>query len=235
MKMRNLTLAVMGALAVTALAASPLRAQDAPADAPTTTTTGQESTRLSGEFTAFAGSDANAEALVTGLRDGTEIMLDDTTTNPVGTTATGETTFQPATGKLGYGNVKIALSLAEASLVQAGISDPTAEEIAAALNGGTLTLADGTTVELDGVLAARADGEGWGQIANAMGFKLGEVMRSPHATGAADAHASAKVARVELAAHGHADHPDAPGRVAKVERPEHVVPDRPERPGRPGG
>jgi len=248
MKMRNLTLAVMGALAVTALAtSSPLRAQDAPpADAPTTTVTdGQTPASLSGEFTTFAGSGANAQALVTGLRDGTEITLDETATNPDGTTTTSQTVFQPATGKLGYGNVEIALSLAEASLVQAGISDPTAEEIAAALNGGTLILADGSSVELDGVLVARADGQGWGQIAHTLGFKLGEVMRSPHAAGAADAHASVKVAKVELAARGRAEHPRAPERVVKVERPERVVrpdrpqrperPERPERAGRPGG
>src|SRR6185312_1250957 len=51
-----------------------------------------------------------------------------------GTTTT--TTFTPDTGKMGYGNVKIALSLAEASLAKAGITDPTAAEVAAALNGG---------------------------------------------------------------------------------------------------
>jgi hypothetical protein len=235
MKTRNLTLTLTCAAVLAALAATPVLAQTATGDGPTATTTNHEATRLSGEFTAFAGSDANAEALVSGLRNGSEVTLEDTVTNPDGTTSTTETTFQPATGKMGYGNVKIALSLAEATLAQAGITDPTADELAAALNGGTLVLADGTSIDLKGVLAERAAGEGWGQIAKENGFKLGEVMRSPKAVGSAAAgeHAHGKVARVELAA-VHPEHPAHPDHVAKADRPERPErPSRPERPERP--
>ncbi|HVS27258.1 MAG TPA: hypothetical protein VHE58_08185 [Burkholderiales bacterium] len=64
--------------------------------------------RLTKEFTEFAGSDANAEALVTGLRNGTEVTLDGTT-------------FTPPTGKMGFGNVNIALSLARAEFTKLNI------------------------------------------------------------------------------------------------------------------
>ncbi len=142
----------------------------------------------------------------------------------------------PATGKMGYGNVKIALSLAEATLAKSGITDPTAAELAAALNGGTLVLADGTSIDLNGVLAQRAAGEGWGQIAKADGFKLGDVMRSPKAVGSAAANGNthAHVEKVELAKVHGVDRPSKPEHVAKVDRPERPSrPDRPERPERP--
>jgi hypothetical protein len=234
-------IAVLGALS-----AAPVMAQTAtsPDTSVSTSTTHHESTRLSTEFTGFAGSDANSQALVSGLRDGAAITLDDVTKNADGTTTTAATTFQPATGKMGYGNVKIALSLAEAVLAKDGITDPTAAEVAAALNGGTLVLADGSSIDLKGVLAQRAAGEGWGQIAKADGFKLGDVMRSPKAVGsaAANGHAHVRVDKVELAKVHGVDRPGKPDHVGKVDRPER--PSRPERPehpdhpdhaGRPGG
>ena len=268
MKTRNLTLTLVCAAVLAALAMTPAVAQtstttDTSTDTTTsTTTTNPESTRLGSEFATFVGSDTDSQALVTGLRDGTAVTLDQTTLNPDGTSTTSQITFQPVTGQMGYGNVKIALSLAEASLTNAGITDPTAAEIAAALNGGTLTLADGTTVDLQGVLAARASGEGWGQIANTMGFKLGDVMRSPKAAGAAanghvnvdaNASASANVASVDFnkglgtdhptglsADHPtglSTDHPTGLGTVERPQLPEHpahpAMPDRPQLPERP--
>ena len=135
-------IAVLGALS-----AAPAMAQTAtPPD--TSVSTNNESARLSTEFADFAGSDTNSQALVTGLRDGTAVTLDDVTTNADGTTTTTSTTFTPATGQMGYGNVKIALSLAEATLAKSGITDPTAAELAAALNGGTLVLADGMQLQI---------------------------------------------------------------------------------------
>ena len=40
---------------------------------------------------------------------------------------------------MGYGNVNIALRLAQASLAEHGIRNPTPEQLKAALNGGTVT------------------------------------------------------------------------------------------------
>jgi len=232
-------IAILGVLSVV-----PVMAQTATPPDTSSVSTHKESTRLSTEFAAFAGSEANSQALVTGLRDGTAVTLDDVTKNPDGTTTTTTTTFQPATGKMGYGNVKIALSLTEAILAKEGITDPTAAEMAAALNGGTLVLADGTSIDLNGVLAQRAAGEGWGQIAKADGFKLGDVMRSPKAVGsaAANGHAHAHVEKVELAKVHSVDHSGKPDRVGKVDRPDRPSrpdrpehPDHPDHPGHPGG
>lgn len=244
MKSRHLKSTLLCAAVLVALSLAPAMAQTAtPPDAPVSASaSGQESTRLSTEFAAFAGSDANAQALVAGLRDGSAITLDDVITNADGTTTTTTTTFTPATGQMGYGNVKIALSLAEASLAQDGITAPTAAELEAALNGGTLVLADGSSVDLNGVLAARAAGDGWGQIANSMGFKLGDVMRSPKAAGnaSANAHAGVVVAKVEFGKSHMGDHPtaaDHPGKPDAAGRPDFTnrpaLPERPQRPERP--
>src|SRR6185503_13142562 len=203
-------------------------------------------------FALLAAGIATALAAVPALAQTSGTTTTSTTT--VSTTATSHestrltTEFTPDTGKMGYGNVKIALSLAEASLTKAGITDPTAAEVAAALNGGKLVMTDGSTVDLKGVLAARAAGEGWGQIAKGMGFKLGDVMHSPKHAGELAEHGHHdhdKVARVELA-HGHGhdtdNRPARPEHLSKVDRPER--PDRPEHPdhpdhpdhvGRPGG
>jgi len=252
MKSGHFALALLAASVAVALVATPALAQTSGSTTSTTTATAatsHEAGRLDKEFAALAGSQANAQALVTGLHDGGAITLTTTVPGANGAAATTTTTtFTPDTGKMGYGDVKIALSLAEASLAKAGIADPTAAELEAALNGGKLVMTDGSTVDLKGVLAARASGEGWGRIAKDMGFKLGDVVRSPkHAGEIAERghHEHDKVARVDLA-HGHAH--DADNRVAK---PEHVSkvdrPDRPERPehpdhpdhpdhiGRPGG
>ena len=129
------------------------------------------SERLIDKYDRFAGSDENARELVTGLRNDREIEL----------TKRGKTTeFTPATGKMGWGNVDNALALAKASLADHGIHKPTPEQIKAALNGGTITTKSGQQVKLDGVLKLRASGMGWGQIAQKLGFKLGEVKRDQH-------------------------------------------------------
>ena len=136
--------------------------------------------KLIARYTDLAGSSSNAEALVTGLRNDTTIKL---------TSGSTSTSFTAPTGKMGYGNVDNALALAEASLKAQGISDPTPEQLKAALVGGTI---NGKTVE--GVLAMRASGQGWGQIANSRGFKLGDVKR--------------------------AERPERPARPERPERPE---------------
>ena len=147
--------------------------------------------KISSSFEAFAGSEDNALALVIGLRGGTEITLVETTpatTDP----ETGdpvepvdvETVFTPSTGAMGYGEIYIALGLARASLDKLGITEPTAAEVVASLNGGIVIINPGETpeteeeVELVGVLTLRADGYGWGKVAKTLGVKLGPVMKA---------------------------------------------------------
>jgi guanyl-specific ribonuclease Sa len=138
-----------------------------PTTPPATTST--QDSRLATQYQGLAGSEQNAQSLVTGLRTGTPVTL-----NSTGTTGT-PTTFTPATGKMGYGNINIALSLAKTSLAQQGITNPTPAQLSAALNGGTLTTPKGT-VTMAGVLSQRQTGMGWGQIAKSMGVKLGSVV-----------------------------------------------------------
>lgn len=144
-----------------------------------TTSTTTSTTKLGTTYSKFAGSPSNAEALIAGLRDDTSITL---VASPDGLNPTAPSaTFTPATGKLGYGNINIALSLAKADLAKQGISNPTPAQLAAALNGGTITTTTGP-VTMSGVLAQRASGMGWGQIAKAMGVKLGSIVSASKTT-----------------------------------------------------
>jgi hypothetical protein len=134
--------------------------------------------KIADNFTSLAGSEENALALVNALRTGETVQL---TYAPTGTATTPTvSTIDPPTGKMGWGNVKISLALAQDQLARLGITSPTPEQLQAALNGGDVivTNADGTTTTtpLRGVLQMRADGMGWGNIAKAGGTKLGPVV-----------------------------------------------------------
>ena len=168
-RIRIIAVAVLVALAPRAAA------QDA------STNPGQSrvTTRLATSFTPLAGSTENARSLVTALRNGTEVTL---LAAPEGTT--GEpvaTTFTPPTRPMGWGNVAHSLSLAQDSLARLGITNPTNAELQAALMGGEVTAADGTTATLRGILQMRADGMGWGNIARASGTTMGAVVSSTRA------------------------------------------------------
>jgi hypothetical protein len=135
--------------------------------------------KISGTFNSFLGSDSTA--VVTGLRNGTPITL--TTTTPAATPGAAPTVtttvITPPTGKMGHGNVFTSLALAKQQLGQLGISQPTPEQLQAALTGGKITTGTGatpTTTELQGVLTMRSQGMGWGQIAQKQGTKLGPVI-----------------------------------------------------------
>lgn len=174
--------------------------------------------KISSDFSSFLGSDANA--VVTGLRSGTPITLTSTTTTtspttglPVTTTTT--TVITPPTGQMGFGNVYISLALAKQQLSMYGITQPTPEQLQAALTGGTITQTTGTgltatttTIPLDGILTLRSQHMGWGQIAQKLGFKLGPViagMKSANHSLAATTSATSKSSAVTTAngkAHG---------------------------------
>lgn len=123
---------------------------------------------LVNSFTGLAGSKENATSLVNGLRTGSTITL----TDPGAQTNTTITTFSPGTKPMGYGNIRIALSLTKAQLASQGITNPTPEQLQGALVGTSGTTGTAT----QGVLQMRASGMGWGQIANSMGVKLGAVL-----------------------------------------------------------
>jgi hypothetical protein len=146
---------------------------------PTTTTVGtSENTeaKLSAEFAAFLGGETQAHTVINGLRQGTafDLVTQTTMTDPATgqtTTTTTTTTIDPPTGTMGYGNVRIALRLAQAELGELGITQPTPEQLSAILLGGTIN-----STQVDGILAMRADGMGWGQIAQHYGTTVGQLM-----------------------------------------------------------
>lgn len=148
----------------------------------TTTAVGTSATteaKLSTEFADFLGGQEQAKTVISGLRQGSafELTTASTTTGTPGTptattgTTTTTTTIDPPTGTMGYGNIRIALRLAQAELGKLGITQPTPEELSAILVGGDL---NGT--QANGILTLRADGMGWGQIAKEYGFSVGQLM-----------------------------------------------------------
>jgi hypothetical protein len=115
---------------------------------------------------------------------------------------------------MGYGNVTISLALARQQLANQGITQPTPQQIQAALTGGTVTTGSGATartVELPGVLTLRSSGMGWGTIAKAQGMNLGKVMSGvrspvlPPATATASGRGIVTAAGASAAATGAAD------------------------------
>lgn len=106
--------------------------------------------RTPSQYSSWAGGQANAEALVTGLRNGTTVTL--VTSGANGTRSLAG--FTPA-GSMSAGNVDSALAGAQRSLSRVGITRPTAEQIQAALIGGEIELPSGRTQELRGTVAVR--------------------------------------------------------------------------------
>jgi len=83
--------------------------------------------------------------------------------------------FTPPTGKMGLGNVDIALAFTAAQLLEVELGQPTPGQLKAALVGGVVEYGSANpklTKDLPGILALRASGKGWGQIAGQLGYKL---------------------------------------------------------------
>ena len=119
--------------------------------------------RIGDQYVSFAGSSTNLESLAAGLRNGSVVTLTEGTTS---------VDFLPPTRPMGYGNVTRALDLARRQLSAAGITNPTPEQLRAAMIGGTVSTANGD-LALQGVLRLRSQGMGWGQIAHAVGVHPG--------------------------------------------------------------
>ncbi|AIF47670.1 hypothetical protein [Dyella japonica] len=204
----------------------------------TTSTQTQDSAKLASSYATFAGSATNAQALVNGLHSGTAVVL---VTPATATTPATQVSFTPATHQLGYGNVNIALALAQSELKAAGITQPTVAQLEAALNGGTIAGATGPK-QLPGVLTLRSEDKGWGSISKTLGLKLGAVL--------ADAKTHGPVPDKADMTHGDksemadkdgkadkADHDAKADKVAKADRPDKVdradKPEKPERPDKP--
>ena len=139
--------------------------------------------KLVSSFTVFAGSEQNAASLVSGLRSGSSITLSSVQPAPApgGPVLVDTTRFVPPTRPMGWGNVRHALTLAQRELAAPGISHPTPEQLQAALMGGPVVTSSGQTVTLQGTLALRSQGMGWGKIAHRLGVPMGHA-ESMHAS-----------------------------------------------------
>lgn len=162
--------------------------------------------KMAKEFSGLAGSEDKALALIEGLRQGKPVRLDD---NPQSTTVT------PSSGT-GYGNVFIILALSQASLTQSGNSSPTSEQLSSTING---------------VLAKRSSGMGWGQIAKDLDLNLGKVISSVKSgRDRLETSLKAKDGR-EKGAASSTEHAPRAAKPERADRP--TRPDKPERGQRP--
>jgi hypothetical protein len=121
------------------------------------------SERLVSEFSPLVGTQEDTEALVNSLRSGQAAG------------ATGAASVAPATGPLSYGEARLALKLAQGTLAQNGVTQPSGEQLQAALHGGTLETANGPKV-LPGVLPQRAQGASWGSMAQGVGMSVEDLI-----------------------------------------------------------
>ncbi|PTX91152.1 hypothetical protein [Opitutus sp. ER46] len=164
--------------------------------------------RITTQVGAIAGSSANVRNLVESLHHGTPVTL---TTQVEGQTKTA--TFTPVGTPLSYGEAAIAVALAAEQLRNAGVTTATPEQWQAALIGGsagssssTMTGTNSTSASsrsstgtapspgtmFPGILTLRAQGQGWGQIAQTTNVRLGQVVNflnpgAPTATGLSSA------------------------------------------------
>lgn len=106
--------------------------------------------RLSSQYSGWAGGKSNADNLVSGLRSGSSITLV--------TTGTGRSVsmagFTPSRA-MTYREVSSALAGARDTLARIGVTNPTAEQIQAALIGGDVEVANGSSRQLAGVIVPR--------------------------------------------------------------------------------
>lgn len=163
--MKNVTHRFAIAVSLLIVAAAP-----APNFAQTSSASSTPATNISNEYSYFL-KNVDSKQVVNDLRNG---QWTTTTTDP-NTNVTTTTTEAVPTGKMGFGNVKISLALAQESLRQQGIMQPTSEQLHTSLMGGQMVPGDSTTTT-NGILQMRAEGMGWGQIAQKYDVKLGQLM-----------------------------------------------------------
>ncbi|WP_296509386.1 hypothetical protein [Rhodoferax sp.] len=156
--LRATVLAVAAAVAVPAL----VQAQGVTA----TLDNAASTERLIAEFGGWIGNHHDADQLITTLRSGRP------------TATAGAASREPATGALGYGEVRLALKLAQGALAQQGVAYPDAAQLQAALHGGVLHTAQGEQT-LEGVLPLKAQGTGWATMADRYGLTTEDMLPPP--------------------------------------------------------
>ncbi len=148
------SLAACGAASTTAIAAP----------APVTTaapTNSSDGSRLANQYSGWAGSRSNADAIINGLRSGSSITI-------VTTDAERKVNLAGFTPPAAMSDSQIssALGSAQRSLTRLGIQRPTAEQIQAALIGGEVMLPNGRSAMIQGPVAVAGMQSTSGRVAS---------------------------------------------------------------------
>jgi hypothetical protein len=101
--------------------------------------------KLSSQYSSWAGGKSNADALVTGMQNGSTVML--MTQNSDNTRSLAG--FTPQT-RMSTEEIAAALAKAKSTLASMGVKQPTADQIQAALVGGEVNLAGGSAKAVQG-------------------------------------------------------------------------------------
>ena len=177
---RWLLAGVLGALG--AFSTAPVFAAHKPVSSSQPTSASNE--RLVEEFSPLVGNNADTEALITSLRTGHATQTE------------GAASVDPATGPLGYGEVRLALKVAQGALAQQGITHPDGNQLRAALHGGVLKTEAGEQT-LPGVLPLKSQGTGWATMAESYGVTALDMLPPPPKPGEH---------RASSSRHGHKHH-----------------------------
>jgi len=119
--------------------------------------------RLIAEFGSWIGNPHDADQVVTTLRSGRP------------TATAGAASLEPATGPLGYGEVRLALKLAQGALAQQGVTAPNASQLQAALHGGALLTPQGEQ-RMEGVFPQKAQGTACATMAGRYGLTTEDLL-----------------------------------------------------------
>jgi hypothetical protein len=137
-------------LAAAAIGGGVAHAQQQVLQTPAGVSPALEVERLAPQLVAFAGGDVNFENLVNGLAFGLPVTL----RTPLATGATQLVSFTPS-ATLTALQIAQTLESARQLAIGNGIAVPTAEQLAAILNGGTLTTAAGAS-SMNGLIGTGA-------------------------------------------------------------------------------
>lgn len=107
--------------------------------------TSDDARKLSTQYSTWAGGKSNADALVTGMQNGTTVML--VTQGPDNTRSLAG--FTPP-AEMSTEEIASALARAKSTLAGMGVRQPSAGQIQAALIGGDVALASGGTKAVQG-------------------------------------------------------------------------------------
>ena len=106
--------------------------------------TSDDARKLSSQYATWAGGKSNADALVSGMQNGTTVMLvtqQENTRSLAGFTPDSKMTTE---------EIAAALARAKSTLASMGVKQPTADQIQAALIGGEIQLNGGRTKAVQG-------------------------------------------------------------------------------------